>query len=495
MHCPRIVIAGTQSGVGKTSLALALVHALTRRGLRVQTFKAGPDFLDPTYLALGSKRPCYNLDGWMTSREYALALFARASAGADLAVIEGVMGLFDGADPRTNEGSTAEIASWLDAPVLLAVNAHGAARSLAASVKGFCEFDPGLRIAGVIANQAGSARHARWLSDSFEAAGLPPLLGAIPRGAFPELPSRHLGLVTADGRNLSERTLDSLADAFEANVSLDSIMQLVAGLSHRPVRVEAARPSSNSRAPMRVKLGVARDRAFHFYYPDNLEGLEAHGCELVQFSPLTDARLPAGLNALYLGGGYPEGNAAELAANKTMLADIRAFASAGRTVYAECGGLMYLAEGIETLDGRRHALAGVLPLWTRMRERRKALGYVEVTLTQDALWGARGTTLRGHEFHYSELVSQEGAAPISGQGGLTPPAGRRPGVAGSLEIGCLSPLEAHWRTAYSVQARGEPEPVAEGFQRGRMLASYVHAHFASRPEAVRSFVANCEAAS
>jgi len=478
MHCPRIVIAGTQSGVGKTSLALALVHALTRRNLRVQTFKVGPDFLDPSYLALASKRPCYNLDGWMTSREYALGLFARATAAADLAVIEGVMGLFDGADPRSNEGSTAEIACWLDAPVLLAVDARGAARSLAATVKGFCEFEPGLEIAGIIANQAGSARQALWLNDSLAAADLPPLLGAIPRGAFPELPSRHLGLVSADGQTLSQGVLDALADTFEENVPLDAIMELVASRARLPSQAATARPSSNSKAALRVKLGLAQDQAFHFYYPDNLEALQAHGCELVRFSPLSDARLPAGLHALYLGGGYPEEHAAALAANSTMLADIKAFAASGLPVYAECGGLMYLAEGLQTLDGRRHAMAGVLPLWTRMLQRRKALGYVEITLTHDALWGPRGAILRGHEFHYSELLPQPGLTPSSGH----------------LETGHPSPPDG-WRTVYSVQSRREPEPVAEGFQRGRVLASYVHAHFAGRPEIVRSFVANCEATS
>ncbi|MGD0092841.1 MAG: cobyrinate a,c-diamide synthase, partial [Planctomycetota bacterium] len=437
-------------------------------GLRVQTFKVGPDFLDPTYLALASQRPCYNLDGWMTGRDYVLRLFARAAAGADLAVIEGVMGLFDGADPCTNAGSTAEIALWLDAPVLLAVNAHGAARSLAAMVRGFCEFDSSLRIAGVIANQAGSARHARWLEDSLAAAGLPQLLGAIPRGAFPALPSRHLGLVSADRQSLSGEVLNSLADALERNVSLDAVMQFAASAPPCTAGVPPAEPQAGGTpavhsAETRLKLGVAQDRAFHFYYPDNLEALQAQGCELVRFSPLADAQLPAGLKALYLGGGYPEEYAAELAANKTMLAGIRAFAASGRTVYAECGGLMYLAEGLQTVAGERHALAGVLPLWTRMLPRRKALGYVEVTLTQDALWGARGSTLRGHEFHYSELLGP-------------------------------AALDGLWRTVYSVQSRRAPQPAAEGFQRGRVLASYVHAHFASRPEAVKSFTANCEAA-
>ena len=199
---PGIVIAGTRSGSGKTSLALAMVSALKKRGLKVQTFKVGTDFLDPTYLALASERPCYNLDGWMTSKEHVGKLFVRAAVDADIAVIEGVMGLFDGADPTTSEGSTAEIANWLDAPILLVVNAHGAARSLAALVKGYVEFDANLRVAGVLVNHCGSDRHASWLSDSLQSASLPPIMAAIPRGAFTALRSRHLGLVTADHGNL-----------------------------------------------------------------------------------------------------------------------------------------------------------------------------------------------------------------------------------------------------------------------------------------------------
>jgi cobyrinic acid a,c-diamide synthase len=457
MNCPRIVIAGTHSGVGKTSLALALVHAFTRRGLRVQTFKVGPDFLDPSYLALASQRPCYNLDGWMTGREYVRRLFATKTADADLAIIEGVMGLFDGADPRTSEGSTAEIAGWLNAPVVLAVNAHGAARSLAALVKGFCEFEPSLRIAGIVANHAGSPRHAQWLDNSLHAAGLPRLVGAIPRGAFPSLPSRHLGLVTADERNLSKDVLDALADALEKHVPLDAVRELAAAAPPISGSAETEQAAPGVEPRKGVKLGVAQDRAFHFYYPDNLEALQAHGCELVRFSPLSDKRLPGGLNALYIGGGYPEEHAAELSANATMLADVRDFAAAGLPVYGECGGLMYLAEGLETLDGKRHALAGVLPAWTRMLSHRKALGYVEVTLTGDTLWGSRGARLRGHEFHYSELLN-----------------------------------DPAWSTAYSLVYRRADSAVREGFQRGGVLATYVHAHVASRPEAVRSFVANCE---
>jgi len=456
MNIPRLVIAGTQSGVGKTSLTLGLVALLRRRGLRVQTFKAGPDYLDPGYLALASGRPCYNLDGWMMGHTYVESVFHRATADADIAVVEGVMGLFDGAAPDSNEGSTAEIARWLDAPVLLVVNAHGMARSLAAMVHGYANFDPQLRLAGVIANRCGSARHARWLSDSLKAAKLPPLLGHVERDSLPELPSRHLGLVTADSASFSPALLDKLADALKSGMSVDAI-------------VEAARQADCSRTLQRsvsppnagafgYRLGIARDEAFHFYYPDNLEALEQAGCELVPFSPIHDPALPSNLSGLYLGGGYPEEHAAALAANRNLLQQVRQFAAAGGLIYAECGGLMYLAEGIETTNGARHALLGLLPAWTRMCSRRKSLGYVEVTLSTDSLWGRRGEQLRGHEFHYSELL----ADPTT---------------------------NSDWQTAYEARHRQSDVVTREGFQRGRVLASYMHLHFASRPAAVQRFVA------
>jgi cobyrinic acid a,c-diamide synthase len=483
-RCPTLVIAGTHSGVGKTSLTLALARALARRGLKVQTFKVGPDFLDPTYLALASGHPCYNLDGWMAGHDHCRRLFARATTDADCALVEGVMGLFDGADAQSDEGSTAEIARLLDAPVILVVNVHGMGRSLAALVKGYTTFQTDLRFTGVVANHCGSERHAALLSDSLQAAGLPPLLGAIPRGAFPELASRHLGLVTADRVQLPESLLDALADALEQNLSPEALFP------EMPTRTAkaAAPPDSGKRrnapasrqmklfpepdaaiaeqrvagAPSRLRLGVAWDAAFHFYYQDLFDALRTSGCEVIFFSPLDDRRLPEGLSGLYLGGGYPELHAERLAENGEMLAAIRAYAVSGRPLYAECGGLMYLSRGIETA-GRFYPLAGVLPARTRMLPARKALGYVEVALTEDSLWGRRGDVLRGHEFHYSELIDD----PVS---------------------------DPAWRKVYSLRRRRADTADAvetEGYQNGAILASYLHLHGASRPAAVARFLEQC----
>jgi cobyrinic acid a,c-diamide synthase len=490
--CPTLIIAGTHSGAGKTSFTLALARALTRRGLKVQTFKAGPDFLDPTYLALASGRPCYNLDGWMAGHDHCRRLFARAAGDADCALVEGVMGLFDGADVQSDEGSTAEIARLLDAPVVLVANVHGMGRSFAALVKGYTTFEGGLHFAGVVANQCGSERHAAWLSDSLRAAGLPPLLGAIPRGAFPELASRHLGLVSADRGQLPESLLDALADALEQNLSLETLFPKMLTkrtkttapldfgerrdapdsrqmkLFPEPKAVERSKPpvaiptiEAPEFAPShgRLRIGVARDAAFHFYYQDLFDALQALGCEVVFFSLLDDRRLPEGLSGLYLGGGYPELHAAELAANGEMLAAIRAYADSGKPLYAECGGLMLLSQGIEA-NGRFYPLAGLLPTRTRMLTARKELGYVEVALTEDSLWGRRGDLLRGHEFHYSELIDD----PVS---------------------------DPAWRKIYSLRRRRTETVEAEGYQNGAILASYTHLHYASRPAAVARFLEQC----
>ncbi len=454
--CGRLVIAGASSGVGKTSLAVGLIRALMRRGLRVQPFKVGPDFLDPTYLSRAAGRTCYNVDGWMMGRGYVEELLTRVAADADIAVIEGVMGLFDGAEWNSLAGSTAEMSVWLEAPVLLVMDAHGAARSLAAAVKGFAEFEPAVRIAGIIANRCGSGAHAAGLAESLSAAGLPPLAGGVPKDALPELRSRHLGLRTADKEAVPAGVFEQLADACEKHLDMDAILALArkAGpLADAPVKTAAP-------AGQRVRIGIARDGAFHFYYPDNLESLERHGAELVPFSPAADAALPEGLGGLYIGGGYPEEYAAELSANRAMRAAVRSFADSGRPVYAECGGLMYLCDELVTTDGARHPMAGVLPVSSRMLPKLRSLGYAEVTLNERAVWGGRGASCRGHEFHYSELT-----------GGL--------------------PDGSGWRPAYSVRGAHRGPERAEGFQKGQVLASYVHLHFASRPGVAEHFVGRC----
>ncbi len=422
----------------------------------MQTFKVGPDFLDPTYLSMASERTCYNLDSWMMGKDYLPKLFARAAADADIAVIEGVMGLYDGASPTSLEGSSAEVADILDAPIVLLVSARGLSRSFAAVVKGFASFEDGVNVSAVIANHCGSDRHKKWLEQSIVGAALPPMVGAIERQSFPQLPSRHLGLVTADRETLKAEVIDALADICERDIDIDRLIKIASKAA--PVEVngeEVSRPEKS------MRLGVARDSAFHFYYPDNLEALQACGCEIVGFSPINDDSLPDDLDGLYVGGGYPEEFAEDLSVNESMRQSIAGFAASNKPVYAECGGLMYLGNKLIGADAREYPMVGLLDVTTRMLDRFKTLGYVQVDLTEDSLWGAKGTTIRGHEFHYSEIMGD-----IGGSDGL--------------------------QRVYSIKRRYSSESSIEGFQKQNILASYTHLHFASRLETVRQFVKNME---
>jgi len=456
-----LVIAGVATGVGKTSITLGLLEALGRRGLRVQAFKVGPDFIDPGLHALATGHPSYNLDGWMCGREAVLASVARHARGADLAVVEGVMGCFDGIDGTGEEGSTAEIAKWLHAPVVLVVDAWTSARSAAAVVRGFEGFDPELSLAGVIVNRVGGEGHGRMVLDAIAATCRATPLGAIARDETLALPERHLGLVTAAEGVLDTAKLRRLGDAVDRSVDLDRLLLLA-----REVEAFAesgwGRPESECHserylaAPSRlVRIGVARDAAFQFYYAENLDLLREAGAELHFWSPLGDHELPD-VDGLYFGGGYPELHARRLAENAVIKKAVRRFTEAGRPVYAECGGLMYLAETLEDADGVAHPMVGVLPAAVRMRPRRMALGYTEVALTSDTPIGPAGAVARGHEFHYSTL----------------------------------DPVPDDVERVYRIAGRGATAR-AEGYRVGRTLMSYVHLHFASNPELPRAFVRAC----
>lgn len=459
---PRILVAAVRSGSGKTTLALGLVAALKNRGYRVQTFKTGPDYLDPSWLAAASGRTCYNLDGWMSGREYVEKLFERTTRDADIAVIEGAMGLFDGAGDAGAPGSSAQIAEWLASPVVLVVDAHGMGQSISPLVAGFAGYRKEVKIRGVIANRCGSARHRMILSESLTSASLPPLIGAVPRDGFPGLPSRHLGLVTADPSETSRRTIQGeFAPSAEAHVDLDAIMQIARRAPALGIPAPGCSPSASLPGDG-IRIAVARDEAFHFYYPDLFDELERRNCEMIGFSPLRDSFLPPDTDAVYLGGGYPEEFAAKLSDNTKMREEIRQFAASGRLVYAECGGLMYLSQAITLKNGERFPMTGILPSKTRMTGCRKRLGYVEVELKQPSLWGNTGDRLRGHEFHYSELVS----SPVSREG---------------------------WSAAYQLKAQSGMDETSEGFchPSGRVLASYVHLHLAGRPASLDWFCTEC----
>lgn len=435
-----LVMAGVASGVGKTSVTLGLLEALRRRGLRVQAFKVGPDFIDPELHALVTERPSYNLDGWMCGRERVLAAVAHAAAGADVVVVEGMMGCYDGVDGTSDDGSTAQIAKWLGAPVVLVLDASAQSRSAAAVVLGFERLDPGVRIAGVIANRVGGPTHARWIAEAIRSACRAQPLGALAHDPALTLPECHLGLVTAAEGLLTPAIRQRLADAVEGGVDLDRLLALAA-----PLRLRQA-PTA-LRSPSRATIAVARDRAFQFYYAENLDLLRAAGAALVFWSPLVDPAPPEA-DGLYFGGGYPELHARVLADNEPCRKAVRSFAEQGRPVYAECGGLMYLAEAIEDADGHAHPMVGVLPARVRMNPARMTLGYVEITQTADTPLGVVGSVARGHRFHFSTL----------------------------------SPVPDTVARVYQG---------ADGYLIGRTLMSYAHLHFASNPALARGFVDAC----
>ncbi len=455
MRAP-LLIAAPASGSGKTTVTLGLLAALRRRGVVVAPFKVGPDFIDPGHHALAVGRTSFNLDGWMCGCEAVQATFAGGCAGADLALIEGVMGLFDGADGASDAGSSAEIAHWLGGRIVLVIDARAQARSVAALVKGFVDFDLRLQFAGVVLNRVGSPRHEELLRDALASVpGLPPLLGCLPRDAAVELPERHLGLVTAEDAACD---YDKLGAWVERHVNVAALLASPplpkggqGGFStHKEIPLNP--PLAKGEAQPAVRIGVARDAAFCFCYPENLQRLQQAGAELQFFSPLDDAVLPAALDGLYLPGGYPELHAARLAANDAMLEQIRAFARAGKPIYAECGGLVYLAQGVGD-----HDLVGIFPGRARMLPRRQALGYREVTFARDTLLGPAGSVARGHEFHYSQLELPE-------------------------TVAC----------DYRLTRRGVGVCADEGYRIDNVLGSYVHLHFASNDRLAVNFVNFCK---
>jgi len=437
-----IIIAGTQSGVGKTTISIGIMAALAGRGLTVQPFKVGPDFIDPAYHAHVTGRPSRNLDGWMMGKRAVVESHAKGSAGADISVIEGVMGLFDGIGKGLTEGSTSEVARLTGSPVVLVVDARSMAGSAAAVVKGFETLDPEVDIAGVILNRVGSARHEAMLRSAIKRHCRARVIGAVPRDEALDIPSRHLGLTTDVPGILTRKFLKRLTDTTEKNVDLDALVKI----SRRASSVKVPAPIARSSRPKgTARLAVAMDEAFCFYYRDNLELLESFGLEIVPFSPLKDDGLPGGTSGIYIGGGYPEMYARGLGFNDFVKHDLAAAVAAGLPVYAECGGLMYLTRGITDLEGVFHPMVGVLPTRARMLERRKALGYREVTVTLSGSLFPRGKKARGHEFHYSEI----------------------------------EPMQAGVKHVYDVLSSGNKEHYREGYAKGGMLASYVHLHFAS----------------
>lgn len=438
------VIAGTSSGCGKTTVTLGLLRALIARGLRVQPFKIGPDYLDSGWHSAVSGVTSRNLDAFMLPTTTLNGLFNRQMQQADVAVIEGVMGLYDGYGTDPNYCSSAAMAKQLGCPVILLVDGKAVSTSIAATVMGFQQFDPSLNIAGVILNRVNSDSHYQLLAEAITRYCGLPVLGRVPVMADVELPSRHLGLVPAQENAPQDERWQQLAKQLEETVNIDQLLA-ISRLNSLPQGNTPALP--DAALADGLTLALAEDEAFNFYYPDNLEMLEQAGVKIQRFSPLHDRTLPD-CQMVWLGGGYPEVHGAKLAANTRMLESLQHAHQQRIPMYAECGGLMYLGESLTDGDGETHAMCGVLPGHSQMGKRLTRFGYCEAIAKQDTLLAKKGETLRGHEFHYSDFNSPLPAA-----------------------LNCCK-----WRDGVAI-SRWQG-----GFQHEATFASYLHVHFAQRPK-------------
>ncbi|UJF36367.1 cobyrinate a,c-diamide synthase [Paenibacillus hexagrammi] len=451
----RIVIAGTGSGVGKTTLTIGIMAALQQRGLVVQGFKCGPDYIDPTYHTAVTGRPSRNLDSWMTGRDGVKTTYLKGSQGADISIIEGVMGMYDGKNHLSDEGSTADISRILDAPVILVVNIASMARSAAAIVKGFQLLQPACRIAGVIVNHAGSAGHYKMVKEATEQECGIPVIGWMPKAADIALPERHLGLVPFIERGELDGYFQKLAEMISAQIDLDQLLQISSIAAALPDL--NGTPSTLTGANQREKLtiAIAKDSAFHFYYPENIELLESSGAECIYFSPLAGEEVPANADGLYIGGGFPEEFAQRLAANVHARESVRTRIADGLPTLAECGGFMFLTEELVDSAGAAHPMVGVIPGRVVMQRKLAALGYREVEGVPGNFLLAEGEKARGHEFHYSTFHSDE------------------------QEV----------KPAFHSKGRLGTKP--EGIVMANLVAGYTHLHFASNPQMVGRWLDAC----
>jgi cobyrinic acid a,c-diamide synthase len=444
---PRLVIAGTHSGVGKTSVVLGILGALRQRGLQVQGFKVGPDFIDPMYHRDVTNAPSYNLDAWLMGPDGVRRAFGHVAPTEGMSVIEGVMGLFDGR-ATGSEGSTAEVAALLQAPVLLVVDVGGMSRSAAALVQGYARFDSRVQVAGVVVNRVGGARHYHLVKTAIEEQAGVPVWGYLAWDDALVLPERHLGLVPVGEDAAFHQVASALGEASARTIDLNAI---IAAAWSAPAHEKPINAATSSQPP-RARIGIARDAAFNFYYAANLLWLQHWGAELVELSPLADAAAPSDIDGLYLGGGFPEVFAKGLAENRSFIASLRRAYEARIPIYAECGGLMYLVEQIQDSAGTCYPMVGLLPGMCRLTGRLQNFGYKEVYSLRESLLGQAGLHTRGHEFHYSLWE------------------GRPPG-------------SSLYRTRSS---HGDEQE--EGYSSDHLTASYVHLHFDACPDVARALV-------
>ena len=421
-----LLIAAPRSGSGKTTVTLALLAALRRRGKAVRAIKSGPDYIDPAFHAAATGRPGLNLDSWAMPPALLDHLAALAGEGAEIVIGEGAMGLFDGvAVEKSRTGAGADVAARLGLPVLLVLDVSGQSQTAAAVLRGFIGHDPAVRIAGVVLNKLGSERHERMIREAVAPLGVP-VLGTVPRATDIVLPERHLGLVQAGETDDLPARLAALADLAEAHLDLDGIIAAAA-----PLQAGAGEGQGDSKAllpPPGQRIALAQDAAFGFVYAHMLAGWRGQGAEIVPFSPLADEAPDVSCDALWLPGGYPEVHAGQLAAAERFRAGVHAFAAAGKPVHGECGGYMALGAGLVDAEGVRHAMLGLLELETSFAKRRMNLGYRQARLIAPSPLGPEGAWVRGHEFHYATVLSRGEDHPLAD---LSDAEGRPLGPAGS----------------------------------------------------------------
>jgi cobyrinic acid a,c-diamide synthase len=443
------MIAGTHSGVGKTTLTAGLIYALRRRGHRVIPFKVGPDYIDPGFHSAAAGEPAGNLDSWMVKPAQVQEIMHRRVPEGAIAIIEGVMGIYDGRKGMGEIGSSAHVAKITGTPVILVASGAKMARSAAALVGGYLHFDRDVPFAGIVLNHLSGDRHYHLLKGEINEHLQVPVLGYLPKEAAAAVPERHLGLLPAAETENLTHILGALADLVEKHVDVDALLDVAATAGPLPLPENTLFPEQAN--PATCRIAYASDEAFHFYYPENLELLRYLGAELIPFSPLHDQSLPPDTHGLLLGGGFPEMFASALSENNKMRSAIKQAAKAGTPMYAECGGYMYLARELVDFEGQSRPMAGVFPGRAVMRSSRRALGYVEAVGSGDNPLLPAGECCRGHEFHWSDM-----------------------------EEGSHTPL-------YHKLQGGE----AAGERVGHVMGSYLHLHFLSNPNVARRFVAIC----
>lgn len=441
---PRLIIAATHSGAGKTTITCGIIAALKKRGLKVQAYKVGPDYIDTGFHEIAAGRPAQNLDSWLVGTEKLAEIFYSTFGDADIAIIEGVMGLYDGG--RGGISSTAEIAKLLDAPVILVIDAKSAGTSIAATALGFREYDKDVKLAGVILNRIGSASHEKIIVDALNQLGIKSF-GAVKRDIEMVMPSRHLGLVQAAENNFAD-VVEKLGDKISAQINLDELLRISDKGSVISEKFLTLPPTPYTLHP---KIGIARDEAFTFYYAESLRELEKLGAEIIFFSPLHDENLPK-VDGLILGGGYPENFAAQLEDNKKIRHAIKRAADNGLPIFAECGGYMYLMQSLTNFDGKIFEMCGVIPMQAMMTDKLQMVGYVYTTIEKDCIIGKRGDKFHAHEFHFSK------------------------------EVGDVTDK------IFNCEKLRTGEKYFAGYASENVVASYLHVHFAGCPSLAENFI-------